>query len=74
MVFDFGVKEVIGGCWNEFVFFYEKFGVKKRSVEKREGIFKVWLGNEMFLILDDNVREWVVKIFISYIWILDKKK
>lgn len=71
---DLGVKEVIGGCRNELVPFYEKLGVKKRSAEKREGIPKVRLGNEMFLTLDDKVRERASQILTSYIRILDKKK
>lgn len=57
-----GVKEVIGGCRNELVLFYEKLGVKKRSTEKRERIPKVRLGNEMFLALDDEIRERAAKI------------
>lgn len=57
-----GVKEVVGGCRNELVPFYEKLGVKKRSAEKRERIPKVRLGNEMFLALDDNVRDQAAKI------------
>lgn len=69
-----GVKEVIGGCRNELVAFYEKLGVKKRSAEKRERIPKVRLGNEMFLALDDNVREQAAQILTSYIRIVDKKK
>lgn len=57
-----GVKEVIGGCRNELVPFYEKLGVKRRSAEKREHIPKVRLGNEMFLTLDDEIREQAAKI------------
>ena len=69
-----GVKEVIGGCRNELVLFYEKLGVKKRSAEKRERIPKVRLGNEMFLALDDNVKEQAAQILTSYSRILNKKK
>ena len=59
------VKEVIGGCRNELVPFYEKLGVKKRSAEKRERIPRVRLGNEMFLALDDNVREQAAQILLT---------
>ena len=62
-----GVKEVIGGCRNELVPFYEKLGVKKRSAEKREQIPRVRLGNEMFVALDDNVREQAAQILTTLI-------
>ncbi|XP_078346537.1 uncharacterized protein LOC144631836 [Oculina patagonica] len=57
-----GVKEVIGGCRNELVPFYQKLGVKKRSAEKRDRIPKVRLGNEMFVALDDDIREQAAKL------------
>ena len=60
-----GVKEVVGGCRNELVPFYDKLGVKKKSAEKRERIPKVRLGNEMFLALDENVREQAANILTS---------
>ena len=60
-----GVKEVIGGCRNELVPFYEKLGVKKRSAEKRERMPKVRLGNEMVLVLDDDVSKQAAKILTT---------
>ena len=49
-----GAREVIGGCRDEVLSFYEKLGVKKRGARQREGIPKVRLGNEMYLTLNDD--------------------
>lgn len=57
-----GIKEVIGGCRNELLPFYEKLGVKRRNAEKRERIPKVRLGNEMFLVLDDEAAKQAAEI------------
>lgn len=52
-----GAKEIIGGCKNELVAFYEKIGVKKRVGIKRRNIPRVRLGNEMFLVIDEEARK-----------------
>lgn len=57
-----GVREIIGGCKNELVAFYEKLGVKKRSGVIRERIPRVRLGNEMFLVIDDEATKQAAKI------------
>lgn len=52
-----GALEVIGGCRDEVLPFYEKMGVKKRRAQQREGMPGVRLGNEMFLRLDDDIAK-----------------
>ncbi|XP_022785650.1 uncharacterized protein LOC111326000 [Stylophora pistillata] len=52
-----GAIEIIGGCKNKLVAFYEKIGVKRRVGLKRKNIPRVRLGNEMFLVIDKEARK-----------------
>lgn len=57
-----GAQEVIGSCLEKVRPFYEKMGVRKRSVEQREGMPRVRLGNEMFVTLDHEAEDKAAKI------------